>query len=491
MKRKRASGELGDEYARQIGCLNKTFQRWIRSNEKANPLATWEEGCQDYVTFAEQLKERYCMTGTAASFGTGDCGQLGFGVEEGEEDMFVVAPRVIDTLKDKDISAIASGGMHNAVVCRDDGTVWTWGCSDNECLGRDGDENSPAPVQGLAQKMFVLQVSAGDCHTVALGLNGEVYIWGAYKDKDGKNFFPMKDSSSSFKHEQRDPVYVPIVSDVSTHGGATQIASGAHHTLVLCGDGTVYSWGIGDSGQLGRPVGEIKDKEGVYLKDTIFTDHLTPSVMRYEGTGATEVNNARYVACGGHHSFVIQAVRSRVFGCGLNQYSQLGFVSKLKQPDSNGAGGGKTQDSLRHITGLDKLGVSSVHGGEHSSVVVTHDGYVYTFGRSDNGQLGVPPSDTIDEAGGSTHVPQLVKFDPPARIVSACAGSFHCAAISSDDTMYTWGFGESGQLGLGKPPKVLYPPNEHTPKMLKNSMNQPLRICASSAGAQHTLILQK
>ena len=41
-----------------------------------------------------------------------------------------------------------------------------------------------------------------------------------------------------------------------------EIACGNAYNLCSTADGSVYSWGIGESGQLGRKVAEMKNGEG-------------------------------------------------------------------------------------------------------------------------------------------------------------------------------------------------------------------------------------
>lgn len=63
--------------------------------------------------------------------------------------------------------------------------VYTWGCNDEGALGRvtsseDGSEFT-AGIVDLPEDVFVVMVSAGDSHTVALSNKGTVYAWGTYR----------------------------------------------------------------------------------------------------------------------------------------------------------------------------------------------------------------------------------------------------------------------------------------------------------------------
>jgi len=346
---------LEKEYERQLSCLNQAFATWVNSNAEGNPLAVWRDGCHDYITYAQQLYLKFRLRGWVLSFGSGDCGQLGHGTEE-DEDLSVGRPRVVETLKDKVISSVACGGMHNLVLEATKGELFTWGCADNDVLGRTGDENFPAPVN-FPDKVRLIQVSAGDCHSAAIGMNGACYIWGTYLDKDGRKWWNTHaDGAKAFGHTQLEPMLVTELQ--GKHGGVSQIASGANHTIALCTDGQVYSWGIGDVGQLGRKVCELKDDAGVYRKDDILRDHLVPASMRYENDKSL-VDTARFVAAGSYHTFIILAMRSRVFATGLNQYGQLG-VEPSKTTDIIG---------LVPVPSLEGKDISCISAGEHFSLV--------------------------------------------------------------------------------------------------------------------------
>ena len=47
-------------------------------------------------------------------------------------------------------------------------------------------------------RVHVVQVAGGDCHSIALGLDGSVWTWGAYKDKDNKAFYNTGSADIAF-----------------------------------------------------------------------------------------------------------------------------------------------------------------------------------------------------------------------------------------------------------------------------------------------------
>ncbi len=61
--------------------------------------------------------------------------------------------------------------------------VYTWGCNDEGALGRpteDGEEYTPELVKML-EGVVIVQISAGDCHTVFLTNMGLVYCCGIFR----------------------------------------------------------------------------------------------------------------------------------------------------------------------------------------------------------------------------------------------------------------------------------------------------------------------
>ena len=132
--------------------------------------------------------------------------------------------------------------------------------------------------------------------------------------------------------------------------------------------------------------------------------------------------------------------------------------------------------------------------GEAHSMVITDKGYLYTWGRGYEGQLGL--SETIEIAAS----PSFVKFfhTIPRRdereertgvmnVTYIAAGSFYSLAIVEDGRMFAWGEARMGQLGVGKrqivrlPEHVAFPPDEQT--------GNPVKVTSCSAGFGHTAAL--
>lgn len=82
-----------------------------------------------------------------------------------------------------------------------------------------------------------------------------------------------------------------------------------------------------------------------------------------------------------------------------------------------------------------------VAAGEHFSLALSQDRLqLYSFGRSDVGQLGIG---FIPERLACELIPRRVKFPQLKRIISIGAGLLHALALTEDDELYSWGSNES------------------------------------------------
>jgi len=176
------------------------------------------------------------------------------------------------------------------------------------------------------------------------------------------------------------------------------------------------------------------------------------------------------VFCAGYSTFVAVGAAAapaaqRLFACGLNSYGQLGLghTANVSEP--------------AEVAALAGLGVAAVSGGNQHTLALTAAGAVYAFGRGCSGQLGLglglgaggggasagagagaaagAAAGAGDERHGSIPVGASA-FSPcqidPARfgggaVVMVSANGSSSAALSAAGGLYTWGFGESGQLG--------------------------------------------
>lgn len=294
------------------------------------------------------------------------------------------------SLRDKQVVSVSCGGLHNAVVT-ESGLVYTWGCADDGSLGREGDESLPLLVDALSHETIV-SVACGDGQTIAVTSHGDVYGWGCYKDKEGKKWWnPSQDASNPLKDTKKQQNR-PVVIEGLKH--VVEVACGSVFNLALCGNGCVYSWGLGECGELGREVRPVKGEgeDAAHDLHAILHDHLTPGRMyastRIVRNGKAVLSDApvegvSVIGCGSYHSMLVVAGENNgLFTCGLNNYGQLGLGDKESRALL-------AKVSLPAPACAPTVSIVSVKGGMHHSLMLTSSGKIFAFGRGDSCQLGI------------------------------------------------------------------------------------------------------
>jgi hypothetical protein len=139
-------------------------------------------------------------TGRVLSFGTGQYGALGHGYSGGKQLPDILRPQYIEALAGTRIVCVSAGEIHSAAVSVD-GDVYTWG--DGFCgqLGHGGKKPEVSPVQvekGGLEDESISHVSCGARHTLAVTDDGEVFSWGlGHFGVLGRSFTPFDHDSAA------------------------------------------------------------------------------------------------------------------------------------------------------------------------------------------------------------------------------------------------------------------------------------------------------
>ncbi len=178
--------------------------------------------------------------GTVWAWGDNSYGQLGDG-NGGGVDAFSAVPVRVSGLTG--ITAI-SGGYQHALALKDNGIVWAWGRNDVYQCGVDSAGSSElVPVQagGLTG---VTTIAAGGWHSLALKDDNTVWAWGS-------NYYRQIGSGSTDVN-----ILAPEqVANLSTGAAVAALGAGENHSFAMKADGTLFSWGNNESGQVGVGIG--------------------------------------------------------------------------------------------------------------------------------------------------------------------------------------------------------------------------------------------
>jgi uncharacterized repeat protein (TIGR01451 family) len=187
------------------------------------------------------------------------------------------------------VAAIAAGSNF-LLMLKTDKTLWAIGFNSMGQLGNGTTANSTTPVQ-VAGLSNVARIAAGPEFSLALKEDGTIWAWGI----NGNGQLGPNGGLMSF-----DPHPNPV--QVTGLPAITNLAAGENFCLALASDGTVWSWGNNQSGQLGQGLQSSQN----------------PLPKQIPGFG-----NVAALAGGNHYSVALKTDGS-VWGWGLNLDGELG-----------------------------------------------------------------------------------------------------------------------------------------------------------------------
>jgi YD repeat-containing protein len=283
-----------------------------------------------------------------------------------------------------------AGGTNFTAAIKTDGTLWTWGYNYYGRLGVNDTNNRTTPVTTFAGGTNWKQVSSGSANIAAIKTDGTLWVWGfAGNGRLGNN-----------------DAAINKLTPVTTFAGGTnwkQVASGNAVTAAIKTDGTLWTWGFNNNGQLG-------------VNNT--TQRNTPVTTFAGGT------NWKQVACVG---YVVSAIKTNgtLWTWGSNNTGQLGDNTVINRltPVTTFAGGTNWK---------------FVGGGAANTVAIKTDGTLWTWGSNSLGALGVNDTNNrttpVTTFAGGTNWKQV-------------SNSGTVAAIKTDGTLWTWGYNGYGRVG--------------------------------------------
>jgi len=369
-------GQLGDDTI-DI-CKNEPVQ--VKGIEGVKAIAAGER-------HTVALKE----DGTVWSWGNNVFGQLG------HTDFVVRNNQPMMVVDLKDVKAIAAGEWHT-VALKEDGSIWAWGDNEDGQLGDGRVIATNKPVQAIDIEE-VVAIASGNCFTVALKQDGTVWTWGLYFYYD-----PIENVDIAMTSTQ--PVCKEGIEDVKA------IAAGSDHVVALKEDGTVWTWGRNDYGQLGNGT----------------------KVNYNEPVQVTGIEDVKAIAAGTYNSFAIKE-DGTVWGWGSNFAGQLGAIV-IADSDTNNE---FKYERFMQVRGMEK--VKAIAAGYNYTIAFKKDGSLWVWGRNNLGNLGDDSIETISI--------EPVPVKDLEDVIAVSAADDHIVALKKDGTVWSWGLNLYGQLGDG------------------------------------------
>eukprot|EP01080_Neovahlkampfia_damariscottae_P003710 gene3710-6599_t len=358
--------------------------------------------------------------------------------------------------------------------------VYTFGNNLNGCLG-DGSENDKStPYHVTTNGNDILYIRGGE--EVSFMVKNNSIAFGFGRNSNGQ----LGDGTTT---KQQTPVEATLFGN-----NIADIFPGRYYTFVLRKDGSAYSIGFNNHGQLGDG---STDSRTTYLPVTTMPNtNVTKIAVKYEhtlilrnktvwscgrgedgrlglglGTGSSSPDvtvptlisgftNIIDIAMGNDHSLILTE-QGVAYSFGRNMNSQLGI------------GNTDNKDVPTKVLG-DNFDVQKLYCGDQTSMLVKKDGKLLLFGKNNQRQIGM--GNSLDQS-----IPVYLSSQNYG-VTQVCAGDDHILVLKDNGKVYSFGYNAQGQLGQGSTTNPIYYP---TPLVSQNS-----GIFQISCGRTHSMIIR-
>ncbi|GKY99584.1 hypothetical protein MPSEU_000912700 [Mayamaea pseudoterrestris] len=243
------------------------------------------------------------------------------------------------------------------------------------------------------------------------------------------------------------------------------------HSIALAQNGSIYGWGRNETHQLGS---------------NLPTNVVLPTLLDLPGSGNASSTLQQAATGKGHSLFLMQD--GTVYAMGANKVGQCG----VKTTSDTVPRPRKCVIVDENNSALDAVTPRMISCGDDFSVLLDTDGYVYSTGSSEFGQLGngetgeyfvqanklafanatvftrrsdhwyYQPQPNASASSQPNVVLELLPDAASVRIQSIACGKHHTIALEAESTddkprLFTWGCGNYGCLGHGRQVDEYYP----------------------------------
>lgn len=273
------------------------------------------------------------------------------------------------------------------------GEVFTWGFNGFGQLGHDDKtiRTEPTMIKSLKDS-FIVEISCGNQHSLALDEKGRAYSWGRNQAVIGqKTLLDPYGKINNYENIGVNQFRPRLIKEVLGYYKLKKVCAGGFHNAAITEKNELYVWGDNESGQLG-----LNDLEVINItipkQIPLFQD------LKYEILD---------VSCGGLHTLALikdNEGKINLWSWGDETQGQCGSGEKKST---------KLPSLINFFEGkrIEKISAGSFH-----SLVLIKDEGIYGFGYNGNGEIGTKSEKK------KVRSPFLVKDLPEGKIERMEAG---------------------------------------------------------------------
>jgi len=362
------------------------------------------------------------------------------------------------------------GGNTYSAGVKSDGTLWVWGTNVNGVLGDNTGVAKSSPVTTAGGGTNWKDVSIGNAAFQVVGGTTTYYCTTAGLKSDGT----LWTWGSNNYGQLGDNTGVAKSSPVTTAGGGTNwiaLANDGTTCAAIKSDGTLWTWGsnqVGQLGSFGATSASISSPASVPSAGKPWVKVATGSSGWVSGISAN--NN--------YTTFAAIQSDGSLWTWGANIAGMLG---------QNGPTATSISSPVTVVGSISSASWKSVAVGMFSMAGIKTDGTLWTWGSNFTGTLGqnTPIASSTSSpntvAGGGTTWKQVDVGGPSGGISGSFANnSSIMAAVKTDGTLWMWGNDNFGQIGDGTTAN-----SRSSPTQIPSNINW-IKV---SAGGDYTLAI--